>query len=51
LHYFHDRLMPATAEDLADAVAFALRFDGQNRKSGACEIMSIIAAKHKNSGR
>ncbi len=27
-----DRLTPATPDDLADALAFALRFDGRRRK-------------------
>jgi hypothetical protein len=37
-------LKPATAEDIADALAFALRFDGRKRKSDAAEMMSRIVA-------
>jgi hypothetical protein len=38
------RLAPATPEDLADALAFALRFDGRKRKHDATEIMARIVA-------
>jgi hypothetical protein len=39
------RLTPASAEDLADALAFALRFDGRKRVHNAGEIMARIVAK------
>ena len=38
-------LTPATAEDAADGLAFALRFDGRKRVHNADEIMSEIVAK------
>jgi hypothetical protein len=41
----HDRLTPATPEDLADAIAFALRFHGRKRVHSADELMSAIVAK------
>ena len=40
-----DRLTPAAPEDLADALAFALRFDGRKRRHDAAEIMARIVAK------
>jgi hypothetical protein len=40
-----DRLTPATPEDIADALAFALRFDGRKRKHDAGEFMAAIVAK------
>jgi hypothetical protein len=40
-----DRLTPATPEDLADAIAFALRFNGRKRVHNADELMSSIVAK------
>jgi len=40
----HD-LKPATPEDIADALAFALRFDGRKRKHDAGEFMAAIVAK------
>jgi hypothetical protein len=40
-----DRLTPATPEDLADALAFALRFDGRKRKHDAGEFMAQIVAR------
>jgi hypothetical protein len=40
-----DRLTPAAPEDLADALAFALRFDGRRRKHDAAEMMARIVAK------
>jgi hypothetical protein len=39
-----DRLTPATPEDLADALAFALRFDGRKPKSDAAEMMARIVS-------
>jgi hypothetical protein len=38
-------LSPATPEDVADALAFALRFQGRKRVHNADEIMSAIVAK------
>jgi len=35
----------ATAEDLADALALALRFEGRKRVHNADELMSAIVAK------
>ena len=40
-----DRLTPASPEDLADALAFALRFDGRRRKHDAAEFMAAIVAR------
>ena len=40
-----DRLTPAAPEDLADALAFALRFDGRKRVHNGDEIMAAIVAK------
>ena len=40
-----DALSPAKAEDVADAIAFALRFQGRKRVHNADEIMSEIVAK------
>lgn len=40
-----DHLTPAAPEDLADALAFALRFDGRKRKLDAGEFMATIVAK------
>jgi hypothetical protein len=40
-----DPLTPAAADDLADALAFALRFDGRKRKHDAAEIIARIVAK------
>jgi hypothetical protein len=37
-----DRLAPAPSDDLADAVAFALRLDGRKRKYDAAEGMPRI---------
>jgi hypothetical protein len=39
-----DRLTPATAEDVAGALAFALRFQGRKRVHNADELMSEILA-------
>jgi hypothetical protein len=38
-------LSPASADDLADALAFALRFDGRRRKHDAGEFMAKIVAR------
>ena len=40
-----DRLMPANPEDLADALAFALRHSGRRRVHYADELMSAIVAR------
>jgi hypothetical protein len=40
-----DRLTPAAPDGLADALAFALRFDGRKRKHDAAEMMAGIVAK------
>jgi hypothetical protein len=40
-----DKLTPADPHDLADAVAFALRFDGRRRVHQADEYMAAIAAE------
>jgi hypothetical protein len=40
-----DKLTPATAEDVADALAFALRFQGRKRVHDADELMSSMVAK------
>ena len=39
------RLTPADPNDLADALAFALRFDGRRGKGDAAEFMADIVAK------
>jgi hypothetical protein len=38
-------LSPASPDDIADALAFALRFDGRKRKHDAGEIMAAIVAR------
>jgi hypothetical protein len=40
-----NELRPVTAENVADALAFALRFQGRKRVHNADEIMSEIVAK------
>jgi hypothetical protein len=40
-----DRLTPASSDDLADALAFALRYSGRKRTHDASEIMAAIVAK------
>jgi hypothetical protein len=40
-----DRLTPATPDDLAAALAFALHFDGRKRKHDAGEFMAKIVAR------
>ena len=40
-----DTLTPASPEDLAGALAFALRFAGRKRTHNADEIMAEIVAK------
>ena len=41
----HDALSPATAEDVAVALAFALRFQGRKCVHNADELMSVIVAR------
>jgi hypothetical protein len=38
-------LLPAAPEDLADALAFALRYSGRKRVHDSAEIMATIVAK------
>jgi hypothetical protein len=40
-----ERLTPASADDLADALAFALRYSGRKRTHDAGEMMAAIVAK------
>jgi hypothetical protein len=40
-----ERLTPASSDDLAQALAFALRFNGRKRAHGAGEIMAQIVAE------
>ena len=40
-----EKLTPADPSDLADALAFALRYQGRKRVHNADEIMSEIVAK------
>ena len=40
----NENLTPATAADVADALAFALRFQGRKRVHNADEFMSVIVA-------
>ncbi len=40
-----DKLTPADPADLADALAFALRFQGRKRVHSADELMAEIVAK------
>jgi len=40
-----DRLIPAHPEDIADALAFALRYSGRKRVHDAAETMAGIVAK------
>jgi len=40
-----ENLTPATAADVADALAFALRFQGCKRVHNADEFMSVIVAE------
>jgi hypothetical protein len=41
----HERLTPASRDDLANALAFALRLVGRNRVDNADEIMAWIVAR------
>ncbi len=38
------RLRPATAEEIADSIAFALRYEGRKRVAHADEMMARITA-------
>ena len=40
-----ETLSPASAEEIADAIAFALRYSGRKRVHDAAEMMSLIVAK------
>jgi hypothetical protein len=40
-----DCLTPATPDDLADALAFALQFNGRKRARDSGEIMAAIVAR------
>jgi hypothetical protein len=40
-----ESLLPANAEDIADALAFALRYSGRKRVHDSAEIMASIVAK------
>jgi hypothetical protein len=40
-----DKLTPADPADLAESIAFALRFEGRKRKHDAAEYMAAIAAE------
>jgi hypothetical protein len=40
-----DRLTPADPEDLADALAFALRYSGRKRVHDAAEMAAAIVAR------
>jgi hypothetical protein len=40
-----DKLSPASPEDIADTLAFALRYSGRKRTHNADELMSEIVAK------
>ena len=40
-----DRLTPASSDDVADALAFALRYSGRKRTHDAGEMMAAIVAK------
>ena len=40
-----DKLTPAELRDLADAIAFVLRFEGRKRAHQADEYMAAIAAE------
>jgi hypothetical protein len=41
-----EKLTPATPQDLADSLAFALRFDGRKRFRTSGEAMARITAEH-----
>jgi hypothetical protein len=40
-----EKLFPASPEDIADAIAFALRFRGRKRMHDADELMSRLVAE------
>ena len=40
-----EKLSLASAEEVADAIAFALRYSGRKRVHDAAEMMSLIVAK------
>ena len=39
-----DKLRPATTEEIADSIAFALRYEGRKRVNHADEMMARITA-------
>jgi hypothetical protein len=39
-----DKLRPATAEEIAESIAFALRYEGRKRVTHADEMMARITA-------
>ena len=39
-----DKLRPATTEEIADSIAFALRYEGRKRVNHADEMMAPITA-------
>lgn len=41
----NDPLTPARPEDIADALAFALRYSGRKRVHDSAEIMAALVAK------
>ena len=41
----HENLSLASAEEIADAIAFALRYSGRKRVHDAAEMMSLSVAK------
>ncbi len=41
----NEHLRPATAEEIAESISFALRYDGRRRVSHADEIMARITAE------
>jgi hypothetical protein len=41
-----EKLTPADASDIADSVAFALRWSGKKRVHDSDKLMAAIAAKH-----
>jgi hypothetical protein len=40
-----ENLTPATSEEIADAIAFALRYSGRKRVHDSSEMMAAIVAK------
>jgi hypothetical protein len=40
-----ERLSPASLEEIADAIAFALRYSGRKRTNDSSEMMAAIVAR------